>query len=198
MRYCTSHASAYVRLLGLRSSTTAGCPRMCLSRFCDPTSDANDGRAQRWEWQWPRRVSAVSGVLAGRNGSRASVAGHFPCRTACVDGGGVVFPVHLSAAVWLSRRARAFESHVDERGECVNAVAGGSLCGADEKGGDYDAAMAERDCVQCSAETRGGRRCRRRTCVTAGCCWQHSRAATGFAVRDSAVAGAGCPRSWVV
>ena len=51
--------------------------------------------------------------------------------------------------------------------------------------------MSKRECVRCEGLTKAGVQCSRRTCMTAGRCWQHSRSETGFAVKPSGIAGAG-------
>src|SRR6478609_1276980 len=48
-----------------------------------------------------------------------------------------------------------------------------------------------RDCVRCSAKTKSKKRCTRRTCVTAGKCWQHTAAEDGLRVKPSTIPGAG-------
>jgi len=48
-----------------------------------------------------------------------------------------------------------------------------------------------RECVQCEAKTKSGRRCKRRTCTTPAMCYQHTDIKDGLRVKKSTIPKAG-------
>ena len=51
--------------------------------------------------------------------------------------------------------------------------------------------MSQRDCVRCSATTKKGDRCKRRTCKYSDMCHDHTRINKQLQVKKSAIEGSG-------
>ena len=51
--------------------------------------------------------------------------------------------------------------------------------------------MSVRECTQCEANTKSGARCKRKTCIYAAYCYQHTRSILGLYISQSSIPNSG-------